>query len=553
MIKRIFAGLLIGATLLAAISCTSDKPTETTTAADGDQSTPATVEYDFSDCKVIYGASASSDAAKYAQRVKTQLRSQTLVEVAYETDSAEPSAKEILVGDTNRPESTMAKAKLPADAAHAYRIELAGEKFVIVATDDDALETAVQCFIYNVVKEIREMKLTVPADYSYADTYGVAVEMFSNGVQMKTDLITTIYGPTKEYTKPNLSYGRIIELAHNGAYNGVLLATCESLDVDKYLIHRSTDFGKTWEQVGEVTAQMKSMVANWQPMLFELPCKVGDLEEGTLLLAGCVRNSDTTKTHMVIYKSTDLGATWKLYSTVDSAGGFSTTGGLSKGLWEPFLLCDDDGKLWCFYSDEKEAEIHSQKLVCRYSTDGINWSATQDVVAADNANLRPGMITVTRMGDGRYLATYEIVGMANNAIHFKITDDLTDWNPSDIGDPVVTKRGEGFGSAPYCIWTPAGGECGTLLVAAMFNYNESDETAADLMVSFDYGKNWTAIQNPLYYKTTVESRYAYSPGFFASADGKKVYYVNTIPAEGYPGNQNLTLAILEISNYGGMQ
>ncbi|MBQ7354120.1 MAG: exo-alpha-sialidase, partial [Clostridia bacterium] len=347
--------------------------------------------------------------------------------------------------------------------------------------------------------------------------------------------------------------GRIIELSHNGDFNGVLLATSESLDVDKYLIHRSTDFGQTWEQVGSVSSQMKNLVANWQPMLFELPCQVGDLAEGTILLAGCVRNSDTTKTNMVIYKSTDFGASWKLVSTVDSADGFSTSGGLSKGLWEPFLLCDDDGKLWCFYSDEKEAEVHSQKLVCRYSTDGINWSETRDVVAAEQQSLRPGMITVTRLGDGRYLATYEIVGKPNNAIHFKITDDLNDWNPSDIGQPVVTKRGEGFGSAPYCVWTPAGGDCGTLIVAAMFNYNETDEKAADLLISFDYGKTWTAIQNPLYYQTNVESRYAYSPGFCASSDGKRIFYVNTVPAKDFPGKQNLQLAILEISSYGGIQ
>ncbi|MBQ8287195.1 MAG: exo-alpha-sialidase [Clostridia bacterium] len=552
MFKRILPCLLLSATLLSAAACDSGDTAETTPAV-SDDTAPATVDYDFTDCKVIYSASANTDVTRYAERVRTQLRSATLQEISLETDASEAAVKEILVGDTNRPESAEVKAKLPADAGHAYRIELVGDKFVIVATDDVALETAVQCFIYDVVKEIRDAKLPLASDYCYADSYGSSTLLFSSGVQMKTQLVTTIYGPTDKQNVTNLSYGRIIELAHNGAYNGVLLATSESLDVEKYLIHRSTDFGQTWEQVGAVTSQMKNLVANWQPMLYELPCQVGDMAEGTILLAGCVRNSDTTKTNMVIYKSTDFGSSWKLVSTVDSADGFSTTGGLSKGLWEPFLMCDDDGKLWCFYSDEKEAETHSQKLVCRYSTDGVSWSETQDVVAADNQSLRPGMITVTRLGDGRYLATYEIVGMSNNPIYFKITDDLTDWNPSDIGEPVVTKRGEGFGSAPHCVWTPAGGKCGTLIVAAMFNYNETDEKAADLLVSFDYGETWTAIENPLYYKTNVEARYAYSPGFFASADGKKIFYVNTVPAEAHPGKQDLKLAILEISEFGGIK
>ncbi len=547
--KRMLSCLLLSATLFPITACGSGNVAETTSPVSGDI-TPGTVEYNFADCTVVYSASANKDVTKYAERVKTQLRSALLQDVPFETDAKEATSKEILVGDTNRPESAQVKAKLPLDAGHAYRIELVGEKLVIVATDDQALESGVQYLIYAVLSEIQDNAITLAADFSYADSYGVDTLLLKNGVQIKTQLVTTVYGPTEQYQNPDLSYGRIIELAHNGAYNGTLLATSESLDVDQYVIHRSTDFGKTWEKAGSVTSRMKGLIANWQPMLFELPCKVGDMPAGTILLAGCVRNANTTKTNMVIYKSNDFGSSWKLVSTVDSADGFSETGGLSKGLWEPFLLCDDDGKLWCFYSDEKEAEVHSQKLVCRYSTDGVNWSQTQDVVAADNQSLRPGMITVTRLGDGRYLATYEIVGMNNNPAYFKITDDLTDWNPSDIGQPVVTKRGEGFGSAPYCTWTPAGGECGTLIVAAMFNYNEPDEKAADLLISFDYGKSWTAIENPLYYETNVEARYAYSPGFFASADGKKVFYVNTVPDEKNTGKRDLKLAILEISTFG---
>lgn len=549
VIKRILSCLLLGTMLLAVNSCGN----KTQEPAPVTQETPATVKYNFAECKVVYGASANADVTKYAQRIKTKLRQELLVEVPFEADSTTAVDREILIGDTNRSESAAAKAKLPAGAEHAFHIELAGEKIAIVATDDDALEIGVQYFINTVISEAKETSLELPADYSYTDTYGVDMLLFSEGVQMKTQLVSTIYGPSASNQSPDLSYARIIELSHNGVYNGALLATSEALDEEQYLIHRSTDFGKTWEIAGRVSAQMKNMVANWQPMLYELPCQVGDMPEGTILLAGCIRNIDTTKTNMVIYQSTDLGSTWKLVSTVDSADGFSTTGGLSKGLWEPFLLCDDDGKLWCFYSDEKEAEVHSQKLVCRYSVDGVNWSQTQDVVAADNQSLRPGMITVTRLGDGRYLATYEIVGMTNVPVYYKITDDLNDWNPSDIGDPVVTKRGEGIGSAPYCSWLPAGGECGTLVVAACFNYNEADEKAADLLLSFDYGKTWTAIENPLYYETNVEARYSYSPGFFASADGKKLFFVNTIPSETVSGKRDLKLAILEFSTYGGAE
>lgn len=549
--KRMICYILLGVLLFAAVACGSEAA-DTTTASMIEEK-PATVEYDFTDCKVVYGESANADVIRYAERVKTQLRSAVLLEVAMDADSAEAVPKEILVGDTNRPESAEVKAKLPAEEGHAYRIELVGDKFVIVATDDEALETGVQCFIYDVVKKIRDAKLAVPSDYCYADSYGDSTQLLSNGVQIKTKSVNTIYGASAQNPNINLSYARIIELAHNGEYNRVLLATSESLDVDTYLIHRSTDFGATWEIVGRVSSQMKDMVANWQPVLFELPCKIGDMEEGTILLAGCIRNSNTTKTNMVVYKSTDLGNTWTLVSTVDSADGFSTTGGLSKGLWEPFLLCDDDGKLWCFYSDEKEAEVHSQKLVCRYSTDGVNWSETQEVVALENPNMRPGMITVTRLGDGRYLATYEIVGMDDVPVYFKITDDLNDWNPTDIGSPVATKRGETVGSAPYVCWTPAGGSQGTILVTANHTAGKTDEESAILLASFDYGDSWTVVENPLSFQTNVEDRYSYSPGFFVSELTGDVFFVNTVASETVSGKRNMDLAILEISAYGGIE
>ena len=485
--------------------------------------------------------------------MKAQLRSKLAAEVEITSDEAAAADAEILVGDTNRPESAEVKSRLAGDAKHVYRYELVNGKFVIVANNDAALETAVQCFIYDVIKEIRDGKLSLSSDFAYTDSYEVSTELLSNGVQIKTNLITTIYGATPQKNQVDLSYARIIELAHNGDYNGVLLATSESLDVGQYLIHRSTDFGKTWEKVGEVSAQMKDMVANWQPMLYELPCKVGNMPEGTILLAGCIRNTSTTKTNMVIYKSNDFGATWKIVSTVDSADGFSTTGGLSKGLWEPYLMCDDNGKLWCFYSDEKEAEQHSQKLVCRYSTDGINWSETQEVVALEDPNMRPGMITVTRLGDGRYLATYEIVGLPDVPIYFKITDDLSNWNPADIGTPVATKRGETLGSAPFVCWTPAGGEKGTILVTANHTAGKTDDESAIILASFNYGESWQIIENPLSFSAKIDARYSYSPGFFVSQLTGNVFFVNTVASTTVPGKRNMDLAILEICTYGGIQ
>lgn len=506
-------------------------------------------EYDFSKYVIAYDTEGTV-SEKCARKIKNCLRKELLLDVPLVKAAEDSSAARIEVGTLaveQSPNST--ELCLPGASLHEYGVFFRGEPISIVANDDLALERATKYFTTVVLSGIQDGLLTIAEDFTYTDGFMEDTNILDNGVQLKTQQITTIYGPVKGNVTPTLSYARIIELAHNGEQNGALYATSESLDVEKYLIHRSGDGGKTWQIVGEVTSQMNGMVANWQPMLFELPCDVGDLDEGTLLLAGCIRTPHTTQTKMCIYVSRDLGQSWKFYSTVAEGSGFSQTGGLSKGLWEPFLLCDDDGKLWCFYSDETQAEQHSQMLVCRSSMDGKNWSETQQVVAARQQSLRPGMITVTRLGDGRYLATYEIVGMDNNPIYFKITDDLNDWNPSDIGERVATRKGNGFGSAPYCQWIPAGGECGTLIVTAMFNYGKTDKEAADWLISFDYGETWENIENPLYYNETkyLDTRYAYSPGLFAGADGKTLYYVNCIPSQKIKGKTDMVLAVMEIS------
>ena len=360
---------------------------------------------------------------------------------------------------------------------------------------------------------------------------------------------SAVFGPTEENPAPELTYPRILRLQHSGEHNGILLSTAESLHVAAYLLHCSSDDGRTWRQVGAVTSHIPDRIANWQPMLYELPAPVGDMPAGTLLLAGCIRNRPTSETAMCIYRSNDLGENWSYLSTVAEGGGFSQSGGLSTGLWEPFLLWDD-GRLWCFYSDELDAERHSQMLVCRYSDDGVHWSDTRRIVACADQRLRPGMITVTRMGDGRYFVSYEMVGISSNPVYYKTTSDLFDWgDPADPGILVATPEGKGVGSTPYCCWLPAGGECGTLIVTGK-NLSGTGEykTGTDWLISTDYGKSWIAVDNPLPYTPTGQFRYAYSPGLFAADDGKTLYYVNNINSEEVPSKAKIELAVIEITS-----
>ena len=360
---------------------------------------------------------------------------------------------------------------------------------------------------------------------------------------------TTVYVPTVEDPAPTLTYPRIIRLEHSGANNGILLSTAESLNVNAYLLHRSTDNGLTWNLVGQVTSHREDRIANWQPMLYELPVAVGSLPAGTVLLAGCIRNQPIDETAMCIYYSKDLGENWTYLSTVAEGGGFSRTGGLSTGLWEPFLLCDDSGKLYCFYSDELDAEHHSQMLVYRVSEDGVHWSETYRVTACKEQYLRPGMITVTRMGDGRYFMAYEMVGIHSNPVYYKIADTLDNWgDPADPGVRILTPEGKGVGSTPYCCWMPAGGDKGMLIVTGKNLSGEGGSaTGTDWLLSFDLGATWEAVDNPLPYTPTPHFRYAYSPGLFAHADGETLYYVNDINSEAVPEKAKVQLAILRVT------
>ena len=148
------------------------------------------------------------------------------------------------------------------------------------------------------------------------------------------------------------TYGRIMKLEHSGEHNGELYATSQWAG-RCFPVIRSTDDGSTWEVISEVYEQFSDdLIANWQPHVFELPCRVGEMPEGTLLLAGCShdRVPETHKvsvTKMCIWRSYDLGKTWEEISVVDEAGGTV----VNDGMYEPFLICDKDGSLVCFYSD----------------------------------------------------------------------------------------------------------------------------------------------------------------------------------------------------------
>ncbi|SEL81740.1 RICIN domain-containing protein [Paenibacillus sp. OK003] len=262
------------------------------------------------------------------------------------------------------------------------------------------------------------------------------------------------YGPSIMYdpaTNPNsisvgAMYPRAIQLAHNGANNGKMYATFQrnTSTQQVYPIYESTDNGENWAQVGEVQDTQNGLGMNTNPHLYEMPQTIGSLTAGTMLVAGISSPADNSVQYLDLYKSTDLGRSWTFVSNITEAPN-AGIGEHGDPVWEPFLMVAND-KLIVYYSDERDP-AYSQKLVHQTTTDGTTWSSPVDDSAMTDSKLRPGMPVVTKLqdGSGRYIMTYEVVGISGTPCNYKISSNPESWNVTDYGTTFAT------GGSPYVV------------------------------------------------------------------------------------------------------
>ena len=179
----------------------------------------------------------------------------------------------------------------------------------------------------------------------------------------------------------------------------------------------------------------------------------------------------------------------------------------------------------------------AQKLVYKYSTDMKTWvgqdgktGVTDEpiiVANCDQYDVRPGMISIAKMGNGEYFMTYEICNLNGCPIYYRKSTSISDWpNKGDLGTEIVSVDGKKLNSAPWCAWTPSGGECGTLFVIG---------DRKTLFISFDYGETFISITNPMYEGQSGSEKESYSPFLGFGSDPTLLYYVdNPIdPTYGY--------------------
>ena len=347
-----------------------------------------------------------------------------------------------------------------------------------------------------------------------------------------------------------VQYGRLLVLNNQSKEeNNVLLATHCVLNAGLtenapgYPIYRSTDNGTTWEVITRITDTLTGTNSEWNPTLFELSKPCGEYPSGTIILAACSVDPEHKKeSHIRLYFSLDGGYTFDQGVVVASAGG------LDDGVWEPFLIQLDDGSLVCYYSDDS-APKHSQKIVYKQSKDAENWGDTATVVASDIFEERPGMPVVTRIADGSYFMVYEVVdkdGVDGNPIYFKRSEDGLDWGEtSSIGKELLSKNGKkALGSAPYCGWTPVGGEYGTLIVSGSHMRKGNSKTGSDYFISYDNGNTWETVPHIIPYSSG--DHVGYSNSFAFSDNGKTMYAINNPQNDNNPEKSKMVVAVAEL-------
>lgn len=446
---------------------------------------------------------------------------------------AQSNAKAFLLGNTDSAESAnalkMAQDEVK-DNRRAYAIIFTEQHIVINGTDDVAITAGMKYFLQHYVASAVKGYIDVKAGDSYARSFGDELKIFPNLVQWEVDFTSTIEQPPADNPSATMKYPCVIELTHQSdkSSNGILIATGERWIGDHLCpVYRSLDGGKTWTHVTGLADTFHSGFRTaFAPSVFELPMQVGDMPKGTLIIGVDSINEAWTEIHIVLFRSFDQGDTWECFASIADGG---SALGAKGGVWEPYFVCTDDGELVCYYSDEVNSPC-SQMLVYKSTKDGKNWSnIVKTVELTSNTGLRPGMPVVTRLCDGRYMMVYEIVSLPGNPVYCKYSDDALNWgDANDRGTLIKTDDGKSLAATPWIAYsnidTPE--KQGMLVVTGWRMAKGQSETGSDILVSFDNGESWTAVNNFYSYVYTDDNdTWGYSVCAFFSSDGKTMYYM----------------------------
>lgn len=127
-----------------------------------------------------------------------------------------------------------------------------------------------------------------------------------------------------------------------------------------------------------------------------------------------------------------------------------------------------EGQIILYYADQRP-EGHGQVISHQTTTDLLTWSEPVYDAIYDDPEARPGMPGVALLPDGTYMYVYEYGGSPDFddyrfPIHYRISADPTAFG--DAEDFPVNAAGSVPTSSPNIVWTPWGGENGTVIISA---------------------------------------------------------------------------------------
>ncbi|KAI5304500.1 hypothetical protein KEM56_006431 [Ascosphaera pollenicola] len=278
----------------------------------------------------------------------------------------------------------------------------------------------------------------------------------------------TIYEPynRKTFNDPQVLYARSVELD-----DGSLLATMEHYSPEPPLVYypvfKSTDQGKSWDHVSNITDNVNGWGMRYQPDLYQISRRIGKWPKGTVLCAGNSIPIDLSQTRIDVYASVDGGKNWEFASHV-AHGGVALPNNGETPVWEPHIL-QHQNRVIVYYADQRQNDTFGQKLSHQTTIDLEHWTDPEDDVAEDTYTDRPGMPTVTKLPTGDYVYMYENGGFFGTKNYsFPVTYRISKDPLRFLEAEPIEIEVDGFKpvSAPYVNWTPYGGKNGTLLASA---------------------------------------------------------------------------------------
>ncbi|SPQ25626.1 364c42cb-4dd6-4b80-9b76-56aec9a84c5a [Thermothielavioides terrestris] len=309
----------------------------------------------------------------------------------------------------------------------------------------------------------------------------------------KTFSQRVVFTPPSNYTIPRVLYARTAQFK-----DGTLLATWENYSPEPppvyFPIFQSTDGGYNWNEIARVQDTANGLGLRYQPFLYILEEPFAGFPKETVLLAGNSIPTDLSSTHIDLYASTDRGRTWQFLSHVAAGGEAVPDNGLTP-VWEPFLMRYKD-TIICYYSDQRDNATHGQKMSHQTTRDLKNWGPVITDVAYPTYTDRPGMPTVARLPNGKYIMTYEYGGgpaiptSYSFPVYYKVVADPETFGAA-TGVSLKTTDGYVPTSSPYVVWSPVGGKNGTIIVSA--------GSSGDVYINTglaEPGTPWTRVATP---------------------------------------------------------